>query len=204
MAHMADLVYGTDRHLRDGERVLAGFRDEGPYGCLLVQQREYEILHDGRTGWHFHLIDRETRERVCEYEPRRLIPGGRIRGPRACMTVRGVALHRRRWTLASESGWRLEAKVSGWPNVSRGEDVFDWRAACRALRRPVRPSREAKSRPPDATGNADGPPAAPSYHTVELRGPDVAMSREVSMQLAFGCWLLSELEETYELSGFGS
>jgi hypothetical protein len=60
------LVYGADYHLPKGEQVLAGLREEGAYGCIAVDDREYEIAHPGRTGWgwHFRLIDRENGEDV--------------------------------------------------------------------------------------------------------------------------------------------
>jgi hypothetical protein len=66
------LVYGPDRKLRDGERVLSDFREEGPYGCIVVDGAEYEVAHPGRSGWRFRLVDARARRERLRVRP---VPG---------------------------------------------------------------------------------------------------------------------------------
>jgi len=188
---MGSLVYGADYHLRNGEQVLAGFRKETPYSCIVVGDREYEIAHRGRKGWRFRLIDGESGEGVCEYNPYPFVRGGRFHGSSGLVKLRGVPLRPRRWTFASESAWRMDAEVSD-VRVFRGfsdgvrEGWREWRERSR-LRR------EGLSSPPSTDGDAGAARAqAMSFYQVELRASDFLATPDASMLLAFGCWILAE------------
>lgn len=109
----ADLVYGVNRQLRDGDVVLAGFdADVGSYGGLLVGGREYEIARRGATGWHFYLVERGADVQACEYVPARVFfRGGRLVSGCAPVTLRGVPLRWGKWSFTSEAGWQVRATL---------------------------------------------------------------------------------------------
>ena len=107
---MSRLVYDADRRLRDGERVLADFTESGPYGCIVVDRGEYEIAHRGHSGWHFRVLD-ASGESACEYDPYRVVRGGRLKGRWSAVSLRGVPLRAARWTFSSESDWRIRARL---------------------------------------------------------------------------------------------
>jgi hypothetical protein len=190
---MGRVVFGTDYWLRDGEEVLAEFRADSPYGCILAWDRDYEIAHRGRTrwGWRFYLVDRVSGDNVCEYEPYPVIRGGRLRGSYGIAILRGVPLRARRWTFVSESTGPLDAVVSD-VRVSQGF-YGDLREGWRARRERRRLRREGLELPP-ATDD-DAPTIAPramSCFQIELSGSDLPTTPEASIVLAFVCWILAE------------
>jgi hypothetical protein len=188
---MGGLVYGADYHLRNGEEVLAGFREGGPYGRIVVGDRDYEIAHRGRKGWHFRLVERESGEDICEYDPYPLVRGGRFHGSCGLVKLRGVPLRVRRWAFASESGWRMDAEVS---DIRAFRGFFEGlREGSREWRERSRLRREGLTSPPSAGDDAAAAePKAMSHYQVELRGSDFPMTPDASMLLAFGCWILAE------------
>ncbi len=155
---MGVLVYGMDRRLREGERVLADYSKDGPYGSIVVGGAEYEIEHVGRTGWHFRLTAADGGA-VCTYDPYPVVRGGRLRGRWAEVRLRGTALRPRRWVFSGEPGWRLQAEV----------------VTARWL------PEEGESRL-----------SAGSSFEVRLSGEPPILSGELTIQLAFGCWILFE------------
>jgi hypothetical protein len=102
------LVCGVDCFLRDGERVLAGFRDEGAYGRILLGGGEYDIA-DGAHTWDHVLNGRPSGEQIYEFVPFHVRPGGHILGSGLRVTV-AVPPFREYWLLRSESGWRVRAR----------------------------------------------------------------------------------------------
>jgi hypothetical protein len=166
---MPRLLYGVDRQLRDGERVLAGYLEDGPYGCIVVDGVAYAIQHRGRSGWHFRLLDARG-ECVCQYDPYPLVRGGRLRGRWAVVSLRGAALRARRFTFGGEPGWRLHAEIRATHRlrtVGEGMVTFE------------------------------------SGHEVVLDGELAMRTPEVTLALAFGCWILVERESLPAAGGGG-
>ncbi len=164
---MQRLLYGVDRYLRDGRDVLAGFRTDGPYGRIVVDDEAYEIAHLGKYGWHFRLLD-ERDQTVCDYTPSRLVRGGRLRGRWTDVSLRATPLRPFRWVFRGDGGWRLQAKVSA--ALPREQEVVEVGGA--HVRRVT----------------LSGGPA----YEIELDGEPPVRSTELSLQLAFGCWILVE------------
>jgi hypothetical protein len=105
------LVYGMDRRLREREVVRVGFEATAgsPWGCMVVGGHEYEIVREGRTGWHFSLLDRESGEQLYEFSRFRVLPGGTITGKGSRVTIRETLLRNGRWTFTSDDGWQVRA-----------------------------------------------------------------------------------------------
>jgi hypothetical protein len=105
------LVYGMDRQLREREIVRVGFEATGggPWGCMVVGGHEYEIVREGRAGWHFSLLDRESGEQLYEFSRFRVLPGGTITGQGSRVTIRETLLRNGKWTFTSDEGWQVRA-----------------------------------------------------------------------------------------------
>jgi hypothetical protein len=154
------LVYGIDRQLRDGDRLLAGFEEDSLWGWITVDNRRYEIVRQERRGWHFRLVDLDAGQDAREYVPFRVARGGRVLGGQAPVTLRPVPLRPRKWTFANETGWQVDAKV-------------------------------VDSRSKRAVSDRAQKPRSP--YEVQLGGlPSPDVSPEISMLLAFGCWIVIE------------
>jgi hypothetical protein len=215
-----ELIYGSDRQLRDGERVFARLEDQGVWGVIAVDGGHYEIVRRGRHAWHFRLVDLETGEDTCEYVPYRVGRGGRILGGRAPVTLRGVALRPRRWTFASEAGWRVEAKVVD-PRPSVDPQLFPLRVVVKLLRAPGDIWRAVSRRRGDRSIPAEFEVESMRWRSpvevrfdesnrwlspfeVRLEGVDsVVLSPDLSMLLAFGCWIVIEWRSMLLTGGGG-
>jgi hypothetical protein len=223
MGTMAGLVYGTDRQLRDSENVLAGFAvtPSFPWGCIVVDGRRAEIVRLKRTGWHFALRDCDTGGYLCEYVPSWFVRGGTIVGDAAQVTIRGVALHPRMWTFASEAGMRIDARVedtrhtesfvrflakpfkgSGtyWRDRRSLRELCHWFGGLRLLF--MASGRKARTSSPGGDAEVDAPtissdPEQHSFFQVTLNLTGLGVAPEVSLELAFACWLLVERQSLY-------
>jgi hypothetical protein len=192
-----------------------------PWGCIVVDGRRSEIVRLKRTGWHFALRDCDTGEYLCEYIPSWFVRGGTIVGDAAQVTIRGVALHPRRWTFASEAGMRIDARVEDtrhtesllrflakpfggfgtyWRDRLRLRGLRHWFRGLRLLF--TASGRRARASSPGGEAEIDAPTISSDHEqhsffqvTLDLTGRGVAP--EVSLKLAFACWLLVERQSLY-------
>jgi hypothetical protein len=148
--------------------VIAGFEhdEHGGFGCIVIGERRYEIVRDEPRGWHFRLLETDSRTETCEFARFRLRRGGKLTAREQVVTLRGRPLSPDRWTFASDAGWQIKAHS-----------------------RPVGELTLAHAGRMQLTmGQIAG------AVEVRLGGAEVAIFGSSALLLAFGCWILVEWE----------
>ena len=114
------LSYTTDGRLLDGERELVRLQAEGAFGVLSDASGEYELTRPGSGGWHMELTDRRTGQRACEFVPRLIGRGGRLRSADGQTSLRGRLLGPSHWRFSSANGTRVDATANAVRTPARG------------------------------------------------------------------------------------
>jgi hypothetical protein len=109
-------------------------------------------------------------------------------GERASVSLRGAALRPNRWSFASDAGWQIDARVVNTRRSRFGEGWKQWRLWFASKAEDENPT------PPNSEPEVEVKSPKPlGWFEVELEDlPLVYVSPELSMLLAFGCWLLVE------------
>ncbi len=101
---MLELAFASGR-LLEGERELARIE---PDASLTCGGREYGIYRTKKHGWHYAVKASEDDRLVCEFEPFRVLRGGRLRTGSAVLKLHGRPLRSKSWRFTSDAGARIE------------------------------------------------------------------------------------------------